>query len=116
MAAWALLLSKWCITTVSQSVLLFSPYREARDRLRNLFPEGNFIEICVSTPLEVCQERDPKGHYVKSNQGKMKGFTGVDDTYEPPVDPDITIDTSNSAIDESVEAVLAELRSRGFIA
>ncbi len=94
---------------------LISPYREARDKVRKLFPEGNFIEIYVSTPLEVCKERDPKGHYIKSNQGKMKGFTGVDDTYEPPVNPDITIDTSNSTIGESVEAVLAKLRNRSFI-
>lgn len=94
---------------------LISPYQEAREQVRRIFPEGNFLEIYVSTPLAVCSQRDPKGHYVKSSQGKMKGFTGVDDTYEPPLSPEITIDTTDSTIEKSVETILAELHKRGFI-
>lgn len=94
---------------------LISPYEEARRRARSLFDEGKFIEIYLSTPIEVCEERDPKGHYAKTRQGKMKGFTGVDDEYQPPLNPDITIDTSQVNVRGSIKIIFKELSLRGFI-
>lgn len=94
---------------------LISPYLEAREKVRNLFTDGNFLEIYVSTPLATCRARDPKGHYIKTSQGKMQNFTGVDDAYEPPVNPEVTIDTTDLTIEESVKMILAELYRRGFI-
>jgi len=95
---------------------LISPYENSRRKVRELFSEGNFIEVYVSTPLEVCEARDPKGHYVKNRQGKMKNFTGVDATYEVPENPDIVIDSSKESIEESVELILSELCVRGLVA
>lgn len=94
---------------------LISPYEKARNKVRNLFDKCNFIEIYISTPIDVCETRDPKGHYIKSRTGSMSGLTGLDDTYEAPTHPDITIDTSKVAIEESVERVISELTRRGFI-
>ena len=62
-----------------------SPYRAIRDEVRGMMEEGRFIEVYVATPIEVCEQRDPKGLYVKARQGILKGFTGIDDPYEPPL-------------------------------
>ena len=85
-------------------VSLISPYREARDRVRGLC--GRFIEVYVSTPLSVCEERDVKGLYAKSRRGEIKGFTGVDDPYEEPERPDLVIDASRQTVLESVAATM----------
>ncbi|MGM0529579.1 MAG: adenylyl-sulfate kinase [Bacteroidota bacterium] len=81
-----------------------SPYEEARQFVRNLC--NNFVEIHVSTPLEVCQQRDPKGLYAKALKGEIKNFTGIDDPYEEPLKPEIRIDTSNITVKEAVKQIL----------
>jgi adenylylsulfate kinase len=87
---------------------LVSPYRESRDFVRQLC--RNFVEIYVSTPLEECERRDVKGLYSKARQGLVTSFTGIDDPYEPPVQPELTIDTRRTSVDDACELVLRRLR------
>lgn len=87
---------------------LISPYEESRRFVRGLC--ANFIEIHVSTPLEECERRDIKGLYAKARRGEITGFTGIDDPYEPPVNPEVTIDTRLLSIDEAAAKVLTSLR------
>jgi adenylylsulfate kinase len=68
-----------------------SPYRLDRDRVRKTLHPGEFIEIFVDTPIEVCERRDPKGLYKKARAGEIKGFTGIDDPYEPPLHPELIL-------------------------
>ena len=97
---------------------VISPYRSVRDELRELHssPAGDggsgsrFVEVHVSTPVEVCSERDVKGLYAKQRAGEITGLTGVDDPYEPPLAPEVTIPTQDLSIDEAVELVLAVVR------
>lgn len=91
-----------------------SPYREAREWARREI--GNFVEIYVNCPLEVCRERDVKGLYKLVDEGKIKNFTGVDDPYEPPVTPELVIETDNETIEESVERIFAKLVELGYLA
>jgi sulfate adenylyltransferase len=94
---------------------LISPYKDARDRARSRFPSDKFIEIYVSTPLEICEQRDPKGLYRNSRAGLTKNFTGLTDVYEAPVAPEITLNTHLTSIDSSVDIVLDFLSQRGLI-
>ncbi len=84
-----------------------SPYKESRDFVRNLC--SNFREVYISTPLEICEQRDAKGLYAKARKGEITQFTGIDDPYEIPQNPEITVDTSNQSIHESVDYVLKKL-------
>ena len=93
--------------TVLASVI--SPYRSVRDELRELH-DGRFVEVYVSTPVDVCSERDVKGLYAKQRSGEISGLTGVDDPYEPPLAPELTIPTHELTVDEAAERVLAVLR------
>jgi sulfate adenylyltransferase len=77
--------------------------------------EENFIEVFVDTPLEVCEERDIKGLYAKARRGEIKGFTGIDDPYEPPRNPEITLDTVSSTPEENAHRIIEYLMDRGFI-
>jgi adenylylsulfate kinase len=81
-----------------------SPYQETRDFVRNLC--SNFIEVHVATPLEICEKRDTKGLYKKARNGEIKEFTGIDDPYEIPKNPELSINTTNLTIEESVTKVL----------
>ena len=92
-----------------------SPYREARDDVRNMIPEGQFIEVFVNTPLDVCESRDTKGMYAKARRGEITGFTGIDDPYEPPLDPEITLDTVHRDADASAREILRALAHEGFV-
>jgi adenylyl-sulfate kinase len=83
-----------------------SPYRADRQMVRELVGEGEFIEVFVDTPLEVCEERDPKGLYAKARAGEIKGFTGIDAPYEAPMACELTIDTSALRVDDAVQALL----------
>jgi adenylylsulfate kinase-like enzyme len=83
--------------------------------VRKLFADGRFVEIFVSTPLEVCEERDPKGMYAKARRGEIKEFTGVDDAYEPPEHAEIVLDTTTAGAEECASQVIAHLAARGFI-
>jgi adenylylsulfate kinase len=81
-----------------------SPYRESRDFIRKLC--RNFVEIYVSTPLEECERRDVKGLYARARKGEIRNFTGIDDPYEPPQHPELTLDTRVLSVDQSVAKVL----------
>lgn len=85
-----------------------APYRESRDFVRERC--RNYREIYLSTPLEVCEQRDPKGLYAKVRSGEIMNFTGVDDPYEVPETPFLNLDTSNISVEESVEKVLKALK------
>lgn len=94
---------------------LISPYRQTRTQVRGLFAASDFIEVHVATPLEVCENRDPKGYYQKVRNGEMKNFTGVDDAYEPPLSPEIKLDTVDLTVEQNVEILMQEIVSRGLI-
>ena len=90
-----------------------SPYRAIRDEIRGTVE--NFIEVFVNTPLETCIKRDVKGMYKKALAGEMKGFTGVDDPYEAPVSPEITILTETETPEQSAERILGKLEQLGLV-
>jgi len=90
-----------------------SPYREARDFVRNI--TSNFIEVYVATPLEVCERRDIKGLYKKARSGEINQFTGVNDPYEAPLNPNITINTEKTSVEESARIVLNYLRNNKYL-
>ena len=92
-----------------------SPYRVTRNEVRNMVVCDRFVEVFVDTPLDVCEQRDTKGMYAKARRGEIKGFTGINDPYEAPVDPEIRITTTNTTLEASAEAILAYLRTRGFL-
>jgi adenylylsulfate kinase len=87
-----------------------SPYRETRDEVRQMH-DGRFVEVYVSTPVDVCQERDVKGLYAKAAAGKVQGMTGVDDPYEAPHDPEVVVPTHTQSLEESVETVWRSLNA-----
>jgi len=90
-----------------------SPFRSDRRLVRDLVQPGEFVEVFVSTPLEVCEQRDPKGLYVKARQGAIRNFTGVSSPYEAPEAPEIEIDGSKLSITESVDFVVRYLEAHG---
>lgn len=90
-----------------------SPYRAIRDEIRAMEP--NFVEVYVKAPLEVCEARDVKGLYAKARAGEIKGFTGIDDTYEAPLNPEIVCCTDAESLAESVKKVLSKLEQLGYI-
>lgn len=96
-------------------VSFISPYRSERDMARGLVEEGEFIEVFVDTPLEVCEQRDPKGLYKKARAGEIKNFTGIDSAYEPPENPEIVLKTAEHTVDDLADQVLGELKRRGRI-
>ncbi len=89
-----------------------SPYRRDRDAVRALVGDGEFVEIYVKAPLEVCEQRDVKGLYKKAREGVIKGFTGIDDPYEEPLKPEITIETDKVSLAEGAEQILGYLSGR----
>ncbi len=92
-------------------VSLVSPYRESRDFVRGLCDQ--FVEVYLATPLEECERRDVKGLYARARRGEIRNFTGIDDPYEPPESPELTIDTTAITVDEVGGRILAHLRDRG---
>jgi len=95
-------------------VAAISPYREIRDEVRARV--GSFIEVFVNAPLDVCEQRDTKGLYRKARAGEIRGFTGIDDPYEPPLHPEVECRTDLESLEESASKVLAALAARGFSA
>jgi bifunctional enzyme CysN/CysC len=83
--------------------------------VRELVPEGEFIEVFVDTPLEECIRRDPKGLYARAKAGLIKNFTGIDSPYEPPEQPDLRLDTSGENLAQSAARVMALLRERQIL-
>jgi adenylylsulfate kinase len=90
-------------------VSLVSPYEESRAFARGLC--RRFMEVYVSTPLEVCEARDVKGLYAKARRGEIRSFTGIDDPYEPPVDPELVLDTTRISIEDAVRLVMDGIRA-----
>ncbi|RDX71536.1 Adenylyl-sulfate kinase, chloroplastic, partial [Mucuna pruriens] len=101
-----------CITS------LISPYRKDRDACRALLPEGDFIEVFIDVPLDVCEARDPKGLYKLARAGKIKGFTGIDDPYEPPYNCEIVLQQKGSecmSASDTAEIVISYLEKNGYL-
>jgi len=94
-------------------VSAISPYRMARNQLRDLL--GDFIEVYVNTPLEICERRDVKGLYSLARLGKISQFTGIDSPYEAPLSPEVQCLTHRESVAESVKKVLVELHRKGYI-
>ena len=86
-----------------------SPYRSDREQVRQLHPDGDFIEVFVDTPLEICESRDVKGLYAKARAGAIAEFSGISAPYEDPLDPEVTVDTSRSSVDDCVDAIIDRL-------
>ena len=109
--------SRWLARNGGGVIASFvSPYRKIRDEVRKIVEEDvPFIEIYVRCPLEVAMERDPKGLYKRALVGEIKNFTGIDDPFEEPENPEVVVDSSAMNVDEEVERVMSELRSHSLI-
>ena len=92
-----------------------SPFRDERRKVRSMMPHGDFIEIYVDCPIEVCESRDVKGLYQKARDGEINQFTGISSPYEPPEAQELTINTSQETLRESVTKVLNLLKERGIV-
>ncbi|MCG7982621.1 MAG: adenylyl-sulfate kinase [Candidatus Thiodiazotropha lotti] len=92
-----------------------SPIREDRNKARELFAEGDFIEVYIKASIETCESRDVKGLYKKAREGIIKNFTGISSPYEEPESPEIVVDTENREVDECVDSLLAALEDQGVI-
>jgi adenylylsulfate kinase len=104
------LLSRNGVVAIAAAI---SPYREIRDEIRAMEP--NFVEVYVKAPLAICESRDVKGLYAKARSGEIKGFTGIDDPYEEPLNPEIVCDTGCESVAESVEKIITKLELLGYI-
>ena len=93
-----------------------SPYRATRDEVRAMMPDGRFLEVFVDTPIEVCEDRDVKGWYAMARSGEVSSFTGVDDPYEPPQHPELTLHTVDTTVEANATLVLRFLEVRGDLA
>lgn len=98
---------------VNVLVSVISPYRETRQKVRQQI--GDFVEVYVNAPLEVCEQRDVKGLYKKARKGEIKNFTGIDDLYEQPLHPEVECRTNMETPKESVAKVLAKLRELKYL-
>ena len=92
-----------------------SPYRSTRNEARKMVGEDRFIEVYVNTPIEVCESRDVKGLYARARRGQITGFTGVDDPYEEPVNPEITLYTTEASPEQNAVKIMAYLQEQGYI-
>ena len=92
-----------------------SPYRSERQRVRDLVGEGEFVEVYVDTPLEVCEARDPKGLYAKARQGEIAEFTGISSPYEAPESPEIHIRNDDIPVEAAVKKVIDYLKEKGYL-
>lgn len=102
------------VVTISSFI---SPYQRDRDRVRAIHQQSGvpFLEVFIDTPLEVCESRDPKGLYKKARAGEIKGFTGIDDPYEPPSTPEVHVRTSQQSVQASAGQLVEALMARGVI-
>jgi len=92
-----------------------SPYRKDRDTARKLLKEGEFIEVYTRVPLDVAEQRDPKGLYKKARAGEIKEFTGIDAPYEEPLQPELDIDTSVRSLEQSRDEIIRYLEEKGIL-
>jgi adenylylsulfate kinase len=93
-----------------------SPFRADRENVRTLLPDGAFLEIYVSCPLEICEARDPKGLYQKARQGLIPDFTGITSPYEEPLNPELVIDSASQPVSDCIQAILDLLKRRSILA
>ncbi|HEX9104520.1 MAG TPA: adenylyl-sulfate kinase [Polyangia bacterium] len=108
------LLSRNGVVAVTAAI---SPYRAIRDEIRALVTSdgGGFVEVHVHCPVEVLAERDVKGLYKQALAGEIGNFTGVSDPYEPPLHPEVVVDSSKETVDQSIDKILARLRELGYV-
>jgi adenylylsulfate kinase len=100
--------------TITLSAFI-SPYRADRDKLREIIPADEFIEIFVNASLETCEKRDPKGLYKKARAGEIQNFTGISDPYEAPTKAELVLDSDTKEVDQLADEVIAYLEQLGFI-
>jgi adenylylsulfate kinase len=105
----------FCSAGIIALTAFISPYRRDRDAVRARLKPGDFIEVFVDAPLEVCEKRDPKGLYKKARAGELKGFTGIDDPYEAPEKAELHLDASKKDAETLADEVIAHLRKVGKI-
>jgi len=107
----------YCDTGIITLSSFISPYREDRDQVRRIHDEGgySFIEVHVNCSLECAESRDPKGLYKKARAGEITNFTGIDAPYEPPLDPEIILNTDTMSVEEEVELILSYLQEQQFL-
>lgn len=101
-----------CVVTLTAFI---SPYRADREKVRSLMNQGTFIECYVHAPLDVCEQRDPKGLYKKARAGQIPEFTGISAPYEEPLSPEVTLRTSELSVDECALAIVKYLEEKGFL-
>lgn len=106
----ASLLTRNCVIVLAPVI---APYQEARAQVRGMI--GAFVEVYVSAPLAVCEERDVKGLYKRTRAGEIQHFTGIDDPYEPPLAPDVVCRTDLETVDECATKVITALVQRGYL-
>ena len=92
-----------------------SPYRGDRDQVRALVPAGDFVEVLVDCPLDVCEGRDVKGLYAKARAGQIPEFTGISAPYEAPLKPELTLRTATQSVEQSVAQILGSLEGHGVV-
>jgi adenylylsulfate kinase len=92
-----------------------SPYRADRDQVRALMGEGDFVEVHVDCPVEVCEQRDVKGLYTKARAGEIKEFTGISAPYEAPTKAELTINTAGQSVEDSAKQIMAYLEGKGLV-
>ena len=92
-----------------------SPFRADRAMVRGLVDDGEFIEVFLNTPLETCEQRDPKGLYKKARKGEIKHFTGIDSAYEASESPEITVNTHEQSIEQCVQQIISYLQTTQII-
>lgn len=93
-----------------------SPHQAERKLVRDLLPEGEFLEVFVNTPLEICEQRDPKGLYKKARAGEIPNFTGISSVYEAPENPEIDLLAGDKSLEELVDQCVTSLKERGILA
>ncbi len=96
-------------------VAFISPFRSERRLARGLLKPGQFVEVFVDTPLEICMARDPKGLYKRATAGQIRNFTGIDSPYEPPEGAELTLETELATPEEMAERVVAYLKAEGHV-
>ncbi len=92
-----------------------SPFHQDRQLVRNKLEQDEFVEVYVRCPLETCEQRDPKGLYKKARNGEIRDFTGIDSPYEPPLSPDVVVDTDQHSIDQCVQQIISYLKNKQWI-
>lgn len=92
-----------------------SPFQEDRNRVRGMFPHGDFLEIYCKCPLDVCEQRDVKGLYKRARAGEISQFTGIDSPYEPPKKPELVVETNKLSLSDAVNEVITLLENRGIL-